>query len=342
MPKYGVAVHGAGWVAGEHLKAYQNNPYCEVRVVNSRQAESAQARAAEAGLDCDISTDFEAVLARPDIDIVSLCTPNHLHAEETIQAAQAGKHILIEKPVALNLEELRAMRDAVRETKVKTVASFVLRWNPLYQTLTALLADGAIGDVFYAGVDYLHEIGDWWSGYEWARTKARGGSTMLLGGCHAIDGLRWFAGEVVEVSAFQARGHREDFEFEPTVVAALKLANGGVGKCASSFEIEMPYVFNIELFGSQGSIRNNRLFSQKNKFPGQTDWIEIPTILPDSGEVTHHPFQGEIDHLVQCIIDDEESHVNLEDAVKTHEVCLAIDQSAAAGGQPVSLPLLEP
>jgi predicted dehydrogenase len=341
MPKYGVAVHGAGWVSGEHLKAYQNNPHCEVRVVSSRRAESAAARAAEAGLECDVSTDFDAVLARDDIDIVSICTPNHLHAEETIKAAQAGKHILIEKPVALTLDDLRAMRDAVREAKVKTVVGFVLRWNPLYQTIKALLADGAIGEVFYAGVDYLHEIGDWWSGWVWARTKEQGGTPMLLGGCHALDGLRWFAGEVAEVTAFNTRGHRDDFEYEPTTLATLKLANGGVGKCAASFEIEMPYTFNIELYGSKGSIRNNRLFSQKGKFPGQTNWIEIPTILPDSGEVSHHPFQGEIDHLVQCIIDDVESHVNLEDAVKTHEVCFAIDQSAANGGQPVRLPLLE-
>jgi len=342
MKKYGVAVHGAGWVAGEHLKAYLNNPHCEVRVISSRRAESARAKMEEAGITCDILTDYDEVVAREDIDIVSICTPNHLHAEETIKAAQAHKHILIEKPVALNLEDLRAMRDAVREAKVKTVVGFVLRWNPLYQTIKALLAAGAIGEVFYAEVDYLHEISDWWTGWPWARTRAMGGTPMLLGGCHALDGLRWFAGEVAEVTAFHARGHRQDFEYEPTTIATLKLANGGVGKCTTSFEMAMPYTFNITLCGSEGSIRDNRIYAKKKLFPGQTDWVTIPTILPDSGEVTHHPFQGEIDHFLDCIIQDVESYVNLEDAVKTHELCLAIDQSAAAGGQPVKLPLLEP
>jgi predicted dehydrogenase len=123
------------------------------------------------------------------------------------------------------------------------------------------------------------------------------------------------------------------------IVAALKFQNGAIGKIGASFEIPMPYVFNVELHGSEGAIRNEKLYSRR-KFPGQMDFITIPTVMPDSGDVTHHPFQGEIDHFVECIRSGKESHVNLEDAVKTHEACLAIDQSAATG-QPVRLPLLQ-
>src|SRR5438876_204215 len=115
MATLGVAVHGAGWVSGEHIKAYTQNPNTEVRVISSRRAESARARARENGLNVDIATNFADVLARGDIQIVSICTPNNLHPRETIAAAQAGKHILIEKPVAMNAEDLKAMRDAVRK-----------------------------------------------------------------------------------------------------------------------------------------------------------------------------------------------------------------------------------
>ncbi len=337
MPeKLGVAVHGAGWVAGEHLRAYLNNPHCEVRVVSSRREESARRKAAEVGLCCDISTSLEEVLARDDVQIVSLCTPNHLHPAETIACAKAGKHILIEKPVALNLEDLNRMHDAVGEAGVKTVVSFVLRWNPLFDCIKSLLAAGAIGDVFYAETDYFHEIGPWYSGWEWSRTRAIGGSTLLFAGCHAVDALRYFAGDVVEVSAFAARGHRQDFEYWPSIVAVLRLANGGIGKVGASFECEMPYTFPIVLHGSEGAIRDNRLWSKK-LLPGQTTWAPIPTILPDSGDVTHHPFQGEVNHLVECIQKNVESHVNLADAVKTHKVCLAIDRSADEGGRPITV-----
>jgi predicted dehydrogenase len=339
MATLGVAVHGAGWVSGEHIKAYTKNPHTEVRVVSSRKAESARARADEAGIKCDTSTDFAKVLARDDIHVVSICTPNDLHPRETIAAAQAGKHILIEKPVAMNLEDLKAMRDAVRKAGVKTVVSFVLHWNPYMETLKALIADGALGKLFYVSTDYLHDIGPWWTGYEWARRKETGGSAMLTGGCHAVDALRYLAGDIEEVHAYGTRGHRTDYEYTPTVLAALKFRGGAIGKVSVSFEIPMPYVFNVEIYGSEGAVRNEKIYSPL-KFPGLTGFMTLPTVMPDSGEVTHHPFQGEIDHFVDCIRKNEESHVNLEDAVKTHEVCLAIDQSAATG-QPVKLPLLK-
>ena len=83
----------------------------------------------------------------------------------------------------------------------------------------------------------------------------------------------------------------------------------------------MPYVFNVDLFGPDGSIRGNKLYTRK--LPGQTDFATIPTIPPDSGAVAHHPFQEEIDHFVDCIRSGVESHVNLADAINTHEVCFA-------------------
>ncbi|MGH2353994.1 MAG: Gfo/Idh/MocA family protein, partial [Chloroflexota bacterium] len=112
---------------------------------------------------------------------------------------------------------------------------------------------------------------------------------------------------------------------------------GAIGLITASLEVPMPYTFPVQLHGTKGAFRDGRLYSTA-KFPGQTDWITIPSIAPDSGDVAHHPFQGEIDHFVACIRSGVESHCNLDDAVKTHEVCLAIDQSAATG-RPVRLPL---
>lgn len=334
--KMGVAVHGAGWVAGEHIKAYTNNPHTEVRVISSRREGSARKKREEAKLDCDILTNYDEVVARKDIDIISICTPNNLHPIETIKAAQAGKHILIEKPVAIDLDSLNQMAAVVKKAKVKTVVSFVLRWNPLVRTLKAMIEDGALGELFYAETDYWHNIGDWYTGYRWAITREQCGSAMLFSGCHAIDCLRYLAGEIVEVSAYSCRGPESEYAYEPMTVAILKLANGGVGKVSVCFVGKLPYRFNIDLLGSKGSARNNQIIS--DKYPGQTDFVTIPTVLPDSSDVAHHEFQAEIDHFVDCILKDEESHVNLADAVKTHQVALAIDQSAAEH-RPVKLPL---
>src|SRR5438552_3369753 len=115
-----VAVYGAGWVSGEHIRSYQKNPHTEVVAVGSRTRESAEARAREAGLnEAAIYTDFDALLQHPGLDAVSICTPPHLHPDQTIRAARAGKHLIIEKAVANDIGSLRAMTAAVREAGVK-------------------------------------------------------------------------------------------------------------------------------------------------------------------------------------------------------------------------------
>jgi len=341
--KLGVGVHGAGWVSGEHIRAFRNNPHCEVVAISSRRESSARRKAEEAGLQCSIYTDYQELLNDPAVDIVVICTPSNLHAQETILAAKAKKHILIEKPVALNFRDLQRMCEAVNEAKVKTLVGFVLHWNPLFDTIKALLADGAIGKIHYAEVDYFHGIGPWYGQFAWNIKKDGGGSSLLSAGCHAVDGLRYFLQqEAVEVASYSTKSHAPEFqpyEYDPTSVTIIKFADGSVGKVASVIDCKMPYVFNILLCGSEGTIRNNQIFSPK-KYPGllKDKWVTIPTILPDSGDVTHHPFQGEIDHFVDCILNDRESPLNLADAYKTHEIIFAADKSAATG-KPVKLPL---
>lgn len=334
----GVAIHGAGWVAAEYLKAFSRSPEVEVRVVSSRREESARARLAEAGMTAEVETDYERVLRREDVDVVAICTPSDRHPAETMAAAEAGKHIVIEKPVAMDIESLRRMREAVRRAGVRTVVGFVLRWHPQFRTIKALIQDGALGEVFLAETGYYSQIGPWYSGFEWARTKAQGGSNLLFAGCHAVDALRWFAGDVVEVSAFETRGHEAAWEYAPTIAATLRLANGGVGVLTSSFEVPMPYTFPIQLHGTKGAFRDGRLYA-KEKLPGQTDWMTVPTLALGSADVSFFPFGELVEHFVECIRTGTESHCNLEDAAKTHEVCLAADRSAAEGGRPVKLPL---
>jgi predicted dehydrogenase len=136
MAEYGVLVHGAGWVSTEHVRAYQRNPYTEVVAICSRTRESAERlKEATGAVNAKIYTDYEQALADPNVHLVSICTPPNLHPRETILAAQAGKHILIEKAVANSREELMEMVRAVRQAGVKTVVSFVLHWNPQFMTI---------------------------------------------------------------------------------------------------------------------------------------------------------------------------------------------------------------
>jgi predicted dehydrogenase len=341
MAEMGVGIVGTGWVSGEHVSAFEKNPHTKVVAMCGLTEEDVRAKAAECGVDPAIYTDYEKMLAHEGIDIITVATPPNLHREHAIAAVQAGKHLLLEKPMALTLEDARAIRDAVSEAGVKSILSFVLRWNPLYEIIKTQLAAGAIGDVYFGEVDYFHGIGPWYKQYEWNVKREVGGSSLLSAGCHALDGLLWFmGGEVAEVTQYATFGKGSDFkeyEYNPTSVTILKFADGRVGKVASCIECIQPYVFNINLVGTNGTIHNNKIYS-KTMYPGQTHWTEVPTIMPDSGDVTHHPFVGEAAHLVESILSGEDGLCTIADVYKTHEVIYAADRSGETG-KPVKLPL---
>lgn len=342
MKSIGVGIIGTGWVAGAHIRAYESNPHTEVRGIVSREKARAQAKAAEHHLEhCRAYDRLEDLLADPDIHIVSICTPHHLHVRQGIAAAAAGKHLVLEKPVALDLAGLRELQSAVRSAGVKTVVCFVLRWNPLFELIKSFLAEGVIGHLYLAEVDYLHGIGPSSAQYEWNVKKAMGGSSLLTAGCHAVDGLRWFVGKrAVEVFAYANFSPRNPwrYEYEPNSVTLVKFEDGTLGKVTSTVECVQPYIFNIQLVGDQGTIRNNQVFSRR--WTGQKGWATFPTILPDSGDVTHHPFREQVNHFVDCILNNRESHASLDDAASTHEICFAAEISAREK-RPVSLPLEE-
>jgi len=346
----GAAVFGAGWVSGEHIRAYQRNPHCEVRMIGSRRLAGARAKAAECGVDCECTDDFDAILANPEVDVVSITTPNDSHVELGVRAAQAGKHILMEKPVALDLRGLSRLEAAVKRARVKSVVSFVLHWNPLYRIIRRQLDDGAVGGIFYAEVDYFHAIGPWYGQFAWNVKKGVGGNSLLSAGCHAVDALLSFVrDDVVELSAYSTRSRAAAFkryEYDPTIAVILKFKKGAVGKVTSCLENNSPYMFNILILGDKGTIRDNLYYGDKclgtyghpEIGQGQSSWAKWPTVLPDSGDVTHHPFHGEIDHFVECVLEGKDSELSIPNCRQTHEICLAAQMSAERG-KPVKLPL---
>ena len=331
MDKLGAAIIGCGWVAEEYVKAFGKDERSEVRVLVSRNRANAERYRDRYGLKCAIETDASAMLEQKDVDIVVVCTPHNVHTQYVVAAAEASKHIIIEKPVALTPEDVFKQREAVRKNKVKTIVSFVLHWNPLLITIDSLIAQGVFGDIFMVEVDYMHRIWD----LKWYGSLEKSGTALLTAGCHAVDALRWFArSRVEEVSAYQVKTENPA-EYPGTISINVKFEDGKIGRSYTTFDAKMPYRFNIGIYGSEGTLRNNEIFAPK-LFPGQTDFMKIPCVLPDSGDVTDHPFQGEVSHFLDCIINDKQPFPDLDDASLTQAVCFAADKSAGSGS-PVSI-----
>lgn len=336
----GIAIQGAGSVSTGHLTAYLNNPHCRVVAIGSRTIEGAAAKAREVGIDPASIRLFDSVddlVNDPDVDALSICTPHARHAQDVIAAANAGKHCLIEKPAGMDSAEVRAMDAAVRAAGVRTVCGFVLRWNPAVQAAKAMVDDGLLGNLLYVQTDYWHnpEQSGYPDSHDYLRRKLDG-SAMLLGGCHAVDLARYLMGsDIIEVSALSFT-QTDGLPYPPNQAAIVRFANGMAGKVSACIEQWMPYQFNIDLLGTDGGLRDNRFYSRR--YPGVHGWATFPTILPDSGAVSHHPFQGEIDHFIDCVRTGTESPASLSDSVNTHEALFAIDQSCAEGGASVTVP----
>lgn len=362
--RLGVGVYGVGWCASQHIAAFQRNPRTVVTRLCGRDASRTRANLLKHGLtlpDVPITTQYEALLEAPDVDIISITTPNHLHADQAVAAAQAGKHFVLEKPTGLDVGELVRIRDAVRRAGVRTIVSFELRYNPFLKFATWLRESGWLGDIRFARTQYLSHVTDWYSGWEWVRTRASGRSHLLAAGCHAVDALRWCSGrEPLEVSALHTH-FTAGYEWPTSIVVNMTLEGGALGHVTSSTDFMMPYTFLVELMGDRATLRQDLLqwlnepidlkaLAAANPFPdvrlepaidgSGRPALRILTTMPDSADVSHHPFQPEIDELVACVLEHRETSINVFEAQKTMEVCLAADRSAELGGTPVKLPLI--
>jgi predicted dehydrogenase len=331
-----VAIIGPGWVAGAYMDVFRKRGDIHVAHVVGRTVESAQQFANRYGLNCACHGSYEPVMKDPAVDIVGIFTPHHRHAEEIVAAAQAGKHMIIEKPVVLTLEELRSVRAAVKRAGVKTIVGFVLRWNPLLNLIRRNIDEGHLGRIIFAQADYLHGLVGKPYTKPWHFRRDIGGSSLLLAGCHAVDALRYLVGQpVAEVQAYST-SRTAEFEYPPTEILLMKFSDGTLGKTASCLECRMPYVFDVQAYGTEGTFRNNQFYA--NILQGQTHFTTVPTILPDSGDVSHHPFEGEVADFITAINSGSRAMPDLEDAAQTMEICFAADQSVREGG-PVKLPL---
>jgi len=339
MAKYGVGIIGAGWVAGEYVKAFRDHPICELVGIYNTTPGKATRLMESHGVSAREYGSIDELFDDERIGIIVSATHPDVRAEHCVRAAETGRHVVIEKPIGLEPAHTRAIREAVTKAGVKTVTSVVLRWNPQFRTVKQLIDDGTFGELVYGEADYWHPLNDSYPGYRSFVSRDRGRSSFITGGCHAVDILRYLGGEIVEVAAFSApKKINMDYEYDPNVVASLRFANGAVGKLATIFDAETPYIFNCRLFGSEATILNNEVYSSKH-YPGTLGYWKFPTIPPDSAEVSHHPFADEIAHFVDCIEQDVESHASIHDTYKTMAVCFAIDESAANGGQPTKVDL---
>jgi len=333
MKKYNVGIIGYSWAAGAHIEAINKTSYAQVTALcSSRKFDSAEISAKHGGtIKC--YTNLSQMLADPDIHIVAICSYPADHAKQAVMAARAGKHLIIEKPIALTWADCLAVKTAVYEAGVKTCVCFECRFSSQLITIKSLIDRGLLGQIHYGEVDYYHGIGPWYGQFRWNVKKSAAGSSLLSAGCHAVDALLLFMGHEVEtVSSFATSSTNKDFskyEYPTTSVSLIKFKDGRVGKVASVIDCFQPYYFHIHLVGSEGSLLDNKFYSTQLGGLNKGKWSELSMKMLDSGDVSDHPYQTQFEAFFHALDQRKEMPLtSLTDALHTHEVIFAADRSS--------------
>ncbi|MCC6241137.1 MAG: Gfo/Idh/MocA family oxidoreductase [Phycisphaerales bacterium] len=340
MKKYNVGIIGYGWAATAHIPAINAARQAGVTAVCSSRALDAQELSARWGTPIKPYANVNALLADKDIHCVSICGYPHQHMEHAIAAANAGKHLIIEKPLALSWNDCQAINAAVKANRVRACVCFECRFSSQFLAIKSVIDQGLLGQVHYGEVDYYHGHGPWYGQFRWNTRKDAGGSSLLSGGCHALDALLLcMGGDVEEVTSYDTKTTSEIFaayEYPTSSVTILKFKSGRIGKCAAIVDCLQPYYFHTHLCGSEGSLLDNRFHSTKLKTDTNT-WNTLAMKLLGSGDVSDQPYAAQFQAFFDALDAQREMPLtSLDDAMRSHEVVFAADRSAATG-RPVRL-----
>jgi len=259
-----VGLIGVGWGSVVQTPAFRLLPDYEVAALCARRPESV-ARAGEALGIADTSTDWEAFVQRDDLDLISVCTPVGLHAEQTIAAIESGKHVLVEKPQALTAVDARRMLDAAEAAGVAHAVCFEGRYESHRLPVARLVQDGFLGQAYVA---QAHSVGDYWHPSralqsEWMYSLQEGGGYLMGLSSHDIDYLSFLFGPPDEVCAdvrsSVPRRARPDggevvVDADDTSVLLLRMASGPLVTISTSVVGIGHNRRELDLLGSDGSI----------------------------------------------------------------------------------------
>jgi UDP-N-acetyl-2-amino-2-deoxyglucuronate dehydrogenase len=340
MKKYNVGIIGYGWVATAHIAAINASSYAQVTAVYSSRPLDAGELSNTYNSPIETYTDLDAMLKNDAIDIVSICSYPYQHKDHAVAAAEAGKHLIMEKPLALSWEDCQAIEAAVKISGVKTCVCFECRFSSQFITTKAVIDEGLLGNLHYGEIDYYHGLGPWYGQYRWNIKKEAGGSSLLTAGCHALDALLLCMGtDVTEVTSYDTKSASkifEPYEYTTSSVTILKFKSGRIGKCAAIVDCLQPYYFHTHLCGSEGSLLDNKFHSMKLQ-TNKGAWSTLSMKMLDSGDVADHPYQTQFHTFFESVNKGVDMPLtSLHDAMKTHEVIFAADRSATTG-KPVTL-----
>ena len=336
--KVRVGVIGAGAIGPAHISGFQQAKGAEVAAVCDVDAGRARGAAGKFGIE-HVFTDYKKMLAADVVDAVSVCTPNNTHLPLTLAALAAGKHVLCEKPIAMNAREARRMVKAAKRARRLLLTAQSMRYGATSRLLKAMAEGGRFGDIYYAKGMMFRRAGiprGWFQD-----KKQSGGGPIVDLGVHMLDLMWWVMGTPRPVSAFGATydhlgrsgqglgtwgvGYRPGrFSVEDLGVALVRFADGRTAGIETSWASHTDDLYLMRFLGTQAGAQ---------LFP---NLVVYETVEGTQVDVTPRPagpdgYAGETQHFVSCILGKERPLSPGSQSVVVMDMLDAIYKSAETG-----------
>lgn len=321
-------------MGGAWAKAAKDLPEAELRLVYDKDVEhmARQAKAFDAP-----AAGSEKEFFAADLDIAVIATPDHLHVEQSLKAMDNGMNAICEKPLAPTVADCRKIIAKVEATGKAFMTGQVCRYTPAFQTAKQLVTDGEIGELAFIESEYAHDYSKSPGIDNWRRDPAIKRQGFIGGGCHALDLIRWIAGDPEEVFCYTNRKFLPDWPADDTGVAIYKFASGLIGKVFVSIGIKSKYTMRTVIYGTQGTIICDntsptlKLYkaTYRDVSKSQEFW-EIPV------KVDNHNVTSELKEFIERLNRGEKVPTDVYEGART----VAFGEAAltsARTGQPVKL-----
>lgn len=349
----GVGVVGTGgWASDVHLPTYQAHPRARLVGVYDPDEERAARAAKRFGAE-SVFSDYEAMLDRDDIDAIDIITPNVSHASLALAAIAAGKHVICEKPMAMNVDEAQQMVDAARKANLKTAVNFTWRNPPAALFIRHLIQQGRLGRIYHVNGVYRAGWGhDADRPFMWRLQKEAAG-TGVLGdiGSHIIDMVEWMTGEritslVADLNTFEPERPLVDgsgmgtVDVDDAASFLARLSGGGMATFLATFYGTGERMNQgVEIFGQKGSLKMEYGFYNDDQetiraafapFASDYNFLDIP--IPEQFKTMGHDLrQNTMRRFIDAIANDEEMKPSFDDGLRNQRVIDTVVASAQAG-----------
>jgi len=318
-----------------HIKAYQENPRYKLKALCDPLPEQIKRRRTEYQLPSEIFCcgDYREIVDQKNIDVVSVCSPDYFHAEQSIACLEGGKHVLCEKPMTLDLKEASAIVEATRRTGRTFMIAHPTRYTPAFVLARKMIARGDIGELFMAETEYAHNYRHVGGQNNWRKDARR--DPLLGGGCHAVDLLRWAVDDLIdEAFAYGTKKGLADWPIDyDSYFCLYKFKGGVIGKVMCSIGLSRPYTMRSVFYGTKGTIVCDNLSSTMQlasvPFYGvdadQTSFISIPV------DVQNHNVEAQVQLLSEIVLHGATNTADAVEGARTVSACCAAIESAHSG-----------